>query len=73
MVTAQKAVIFQACSHSRKKRELASSCPSVCPRVSARLPPDALLRNFIMGAFMMHLFGFTIEVRVMVPGDINSP
>jgi hypothetical protein len=33
-------VPFQTRSHSPEKPILASSCPSVCPHISARLPQD---------------------------------
>jgi hypothetical protein len=43
---------FYARSHTSEKRLLASSCHSVCPHVSVRLPLDGFPWNFILWVFM---------------------
>jgi len=43
------ALIFGAFANRHQKRLLASSCLSVCPHVSARLPLHAFPWNFILG------------------------
>ena len=47
--TPRSTVLFLDAFANRKKRRLASSCPSVCPHVSARLPQDGFPWNFMMG------------------------
>jgi hypothetical protein len=43
-------VVFQARSRSR---QLLSSCPSVCQRVSARLPLDRFPWNLVLGTYLL--------------------
>jgi hypothetical protein len=78
----------QACSHSREKRLLPLSCPSVRLNISVQLPLDRFPWNLILGIFMEICRGKPDLVKIgqnhralhmkaklclIVAGDMKSP